>query len=116
MVARKPTDVVQVNLRLRESLRRKLERESERRGVSFNAELTRRLEESFDREELNEALRGVIRQVLTEGDFTEALKRSVAGMLGELNLTDGFASGHTGEALREIQTRREPKNTPESKS
>jgi hypothetical protein len=72
MVARRLTDLVQVNLRLRESLRRKLERESERRGLSLNAEMTRRLEESFDREELNEALRATIWQVLTDAGLVTA--------------------------------------------
>jgi hypothetical protein len=116
MVARKLTDIVQVNLRLRESLRRKLERESEKRGLSFNAELTRRLEDSFDREELNEALREVISQVLTQGGLAEALKPSMMEMLRSINFTDGIASGQTGKAIREIEARRELETNPENKS
>jgi hypothetical protein len=45
---RKPMQVVQVNLRIREGLRRQLEREAKRRGVSLNFEMTSRLQETFD--------------------------------------------------------------------
>jgi hypothetical protein len=47
-MARKPSDLVQPNLRIREELRRRLEREAKKRGVSLNAEMTSRLERSFD--------------------------------------------------------------------
>jgi hypothetical protein len=89
MVARKLTDVVQVNLRLRESLRRKLEREAERRGMSFNAELTLRLRESFNREELNEALRATIWQVLTDAGLVTARPSLPEGLeaFGALGIT-----------------------------
>jgi hypothetical protein len=45
---RKPMEVVQVNLRIREQLRRRLEQEAKRRGVSLNYEMTSRLQETFD--------------------------------------------------------------------
>jgi hypothetical protein len=47
---RKPTEMVQVNLRIRENLRRRLEREAQKRGVSLNYEMTSRIEQGFDRE------------------------------------------------------------------
>ena len=47
---RKPTEMVQVNLRIRENLRRRLEREAKKRGVSLNYEMTSRIEQGFDRE------------------------------------------------------------------
>jgi hypothetical protein len=47
-MARKPTDVVQVNLRLRERLRRKLEQAARKRQVSLNYEMMWRLEQSFE--------------------------------------------------------------------
>ncbi len=47
---RKPMQVVQINLRIREELRRRLEREAKRRGVSLNFEMTSRLQETFDLE------------------------------------------------------------------
>lgn len=51
-MARKPSDIVQPNLRIREELRRRLEQAAKKRGVSINYEMTSRLKESFDREEL----------------------------------------------------------------
>ena len=116
MAARKPTDIVQVNLRLRESLRRRLEREAEKRGLSFNAELTRRLEESFEREELNEALRTVILQVLTQEGLAETLKTGIAQALRDTDFYGGLARGHTGEVLRDIEAKRELETKPENKS
>ena len=47
---RKPMEMVQVNLRIREKLRRRLEREAKKRGVSLNYEMTSRIEQGFDRE------------------------------------------------------------------
>jgi predicted nucleic acid-binding Zn-ribbon protein len=47
-MARKPTDIVQPNLRIRESLRRQLEREAKKHGVSLNQEMTHRLMRSFE--------------------------------------------------------------------
>ena len=47
-MARKPSDIVQPNLRIREELRRRLEREAKKRDVSLNNEMTYRLERSFD--------------------------------------------------------------------
>jgi hypothetical protein len=44
---RKPTDVVSFTLRLRESLRVRLEREGDKRGRSLNAEMIERLENSL---------------------------------------------------------------------
>lgn len=42
--------VVQVNLRMRETLRQRLKRQAEEHDRSFNAELIYRLEQSFDRD------------------------------------------------------------------
>ena len=52
MTRRQPTDIVQLKLRLREDLRRKLEREAARTKRSVNAEIAHRLEMSLgtDRE------------------------------------------------------------------
>jgi HicB family len=47
---RKPMQVVQVNLRIREGLRRKLEAAAKKRGVSLNFEMTDRLARSFEGE------------------------------------------------------------------
>ena len=47
MAARKPTAIVGLKVRLREPLRKKLEIAAKKKGVSLNAELVARLEESF---------------------------------------------------------------------
>lgn len=49
---RKPTETVQVNLRIKERLRRRLENEARKRDVSLNYEMTSRLERSFEQEGL----------------------------------------------------------------
>lgn len=47
MAARKQTAIVGLKVRLREPLRKKLEVAAKQKGVSLNAELVARLEESF---------------------------------------------------------------------
>jgi hypothetical protein len=49
-LARKPTDFIPFKLRIREALRRRLEREAEKKKISTNAEAVERLEWSFFRE------------------------------------------------------------------
>jgi uncharacterized protein YecA (UPF0149 family) len=48
---RRPTEVVQVNLRLRERLRRRLEQAARKRDVSLNFEMHSRLEQSFEQQD-----------------------------------------------------------------
>jgi hypothetical protein len=47
-MARRPNETVQTNLRIKEALRRKLEREAKRHGISFNKEVMLRIEGSFE--------------------------------------------------------------------
>jgi hypothetical protein len=47
-MGRKATDLVQLTLRLREDLRRRIEREAKKDDLSLNNEIVRRLERSFD--------------------------------------------------------------------
>jgi hypothetical protein len=49
-MARKPTDIVQYKLRIRESLRRRIEQAAKKSGVSANQEMVGRLEASFEAE------------------------------------------------------------------
>lgn len=51
-MARKATEIVQVNLRIREELRRRLDSAAKANGVSLNAEMANRLYLSFDRDTL----------------------------------------------------------------
>jgi Arc-like DNA binding domain len=51
MSAKKSTDIVPTMLRLREGLRKRLEREAKNNRQSLNAEMVERLEQSFAREQ-----------------------------------------------------------------
>jgi hypothetical protein len=51
-MSRKPTDIAHINLRIRESLRKKLDQEAEDRHWSLNNEIRWRLEASFERQDL----------------------------------------------------------------
>jgi hypothetical protein len=48
-MARKPLDIANINLRIRESLRAKLAREAERNRTSLNNEIRLRLEDSLEK-------------------------------------------------------------------
>jgi hypothetical protein len=54
-MARKPTEFVQFKLRIREALRRKIERAAEKKAISANAEAVERIEYAFAAEERWEA-------------------------------------------------------------
>jgi hypothetical protein len=54
-MARKPTDYVQFKIRIRESLRRKIERAAEKAAHSANIEAVERIEYTFAEEEEREA-------------------------------------------------------------
>jgi Arc-like DNA binding domain len=63
MARREKDATVQVGLRVKESLRSKIEKSAKKSGVSMNAEIVRRLEKSFApsvEEELREAIRAVV--------------------------------------------------------
>ena len=49
-MARKPSDIVQPNLRIREELRRQLDREAKKNQVSLNYEMTARLKQSLEKD------------------------------------------------------------------
>jgi predicted HicB family RNase H-like nuclease len=54
-MARKPTELRPLMIRIPEALRRKLEKEAARNDSSMNAEIIHRLEQSFDQPTLAEA-------------------------------------------------------------
>jgi hypothetical protein len=63
MARRKPMQVVQVNLRLREALRRKLEAAARQRGVSLNFEMTDRLAKSFEQDEAKSVAETIAQEI-----------------------------------------------------
>jgi Arc-like DNA binding domain len=70
-VPRRLHETVQTNLRAPESLRRKLEREAKKHGVSYNKECLLRLEASFQKDaahDLDEVTQDMRRAWLRYGD------------------------------------------------
>jgi Arc-like DNA binding domain len=65
MPARKATAIVQLKVRLREDLRRRLEREANRRKDSINNEIVQRLEQSFLVPDVAEATANAVMEHLT---------------------------------------------------
>ena len=63
-MARKLSETVKLNLRFSEELRRKLERAAERNNQSMNLEIVARLEDSFQREELQDIIREEVAKAL----------------------------------------------------
>ncbi len=66
MPRRKKTDVVTLHLRLREELRAQLAREADKKKTSINAEIVRRLEDSFRGDDLVETVRSTIQTTFNE--------------------------------------------------
>jgi hypothetical protein len=98
MPVRKPTAIVQLKVRLREDLRRRLEREAERREDSINNEVVRRLEDSFKRG-ADQDLASEVRKLREDN---ESLHRTL-DRVGEL--TAGTLEIFQAEKFR-IQTQR----------
>jgi hypothetical protein len=62
VMARKPTDTVQLKLRFPERLRRRIEQAAERSRQSMNAEIVDRLEQSFHKEDALERDRKLVQE------------------------------------------------------
>jgi hypothetical protein len=79
MIRRRKTEIVQVNLRLREEFRQRLVRAAEKSGLSFNQEMVHRLEQSFEhdeREDLKAELKTTIREEIRK-ERSDALVRTL---------------------------------------
>jgi hypothetical protein len=69
MVPRKKTDVVQLSkIRMREALRRKLERDAKREKTTLNAQIVKRIEDSFLDEERTEYMRKEVEKHQWDGE------------------------------------------------
>jgi hypothetical protein len=64
-MARKNTEIVTLSLRIREELRKRVEREAKRADRSMNAEIIHRLEQSFEHEDIIKAVREAVDSNLT---------------------------------------------------
>jgi hypothetical protein len=114
-MARKPSDIVQYKLRIREETRRRLEQVAKKRGVSVNYEMASRIERSFEAE----ALRTIDRvasdieihwarfgEALFQLDLQGALVRASEALVAQLSQThDSDAIAKAGaDVLKAIAT------------
>lgn len=106
MPKRKDSDRVQIGLRLREDMRRKLETAAKTNGQSINAEIESRLENSFRREERIADLRKAIfaglfervggepqfRQLMALGDHFKYFACDIAAPIPDKDTTEFTAN------------------------
>ena len=82
MATRKKTDVVQLSkIRMREELRSKLARVSEKKGTTLNAEIVERLEQSFadEAKELRDS--AILDMMIATKNDLRGLQRNMASRL-----------------------------------
>jgi hypothetical protein len=108
-VTRKPTALVQLKLRFDERLRRRIERAAERNECSMNAEIIKRLEQSFEQVDKIEEIFG--------GEHNVALFRLLAGEIGLVEAKAGArwtdpgnvkARGEIAQALCDVLAKKVP--------
>ena len=76
-MAKKSTEIVPTMLRIREDLRKRLEREAKKRDHSLNAEMVERLEQSFVDQAQNERDLAIIRMMMDSDDISVDLMRKI---------------------------------------
>jgi hypothetical protein len=70
--------VVQTGLRIRVSLRDRLEKEAKLRGISLNSEMERRLEASFEPTLRRDEFMGYVRRLAKEDEALEKAKMTLS--------------------------------------
>jgi hypothetical protein len=87
-VAKKSTEIVPTMLRIREDLRKRLEREAKKRDHSLNAEMAERLEQSFvDSADSERDLR-IINMMMDSNDISVDLIRKIVFELWKRRMGD----------------------------
>jgi hypothetical protein len=76
-MAKKSTEIVPTMLRIREDLRKRLEREAKKKDHSLNAEMVDRLEQSFVDDEQNQREIAIIRMMMESDDISVDLMRKI---------------------------------------
>jgi hypothetical protein len=88
-MAKKSTAIVPTMLRMREDLRKRLEREAKKRDHSLNAEMVERLEQSFVDDAQNERDLAIIRIMMDSDDISIALMRKIVFQLWKRRMGEG---------------------------
>jgi hypothetical protein len=86
MAKRKTTDTAQMNLRLPETLRKRIEVEAKKNGWSLNRELVRRLEQSFIHQSFEDLTQKVVMAV---DERMLGLKKDFLNEFNIINLKKG---------------------------
>lgn len=110
---REPVDIVHVNLRIRENLRRDLEHEAKKHQVSLNYEITSRLQQTFEQQHIlytHQLAESAGRMLLPlieggqdlnlQGDLIRAIETLITRHLLPL-LAARVIDGREGEAIRQ---------------
>ena len=80
-MTKRPTDIVPTMLRIREELRKRIEREAKKRDHSLNAEMVDRLERSFGRDEKSRRDSAIIDMLVDHNHISSAVLRKIASEL-----------------------------------
>jgi hypothetical protein len=82
-MARKPTAIVTLSLRIREELRRHLEQDAKTHQHSMNAEIVKRLEDSFLKQNLAALMREKVEDAFkaTTKEVAEEVAKKVVGIV-----------------------------------
>jgi hypothetical protein len=89
-MARKPSDVIQIKIRVREDLRRRLEQAAKKADRSINSEMASRLADSFNLPKLNEITAGLdnvylrFAREMEDRSLTEELMRAAEELIQQL--------------------------------
>jgi hypothetical protein len=116
MARRKPSDTVKLNLRFPESLRRLLEHAGKKHQWSMNAEIVRRLEDSFQYEKvfgnertlillklISSAVDMIERSTGKPWDYNPEMFEAVLGGIKDIARAAGFAGMKPGERPDELE-------------
>src|ERR1700733_12076269 len=76
-MAKKSTAIVPTMLRIREDLRKRLEREAKKKDHSLNAEMVERLEQSFIDDEQNQREIKIIGMMMESNDISMDLMKKI---------------------------------------
>ena len=76
-MAKKPTEIVPIQVRVREGLRRQLETAARKQGRSLNSEIVSRLQSSFSKDD---------REALLESAAERAADKALAKVMPHLNV------------------------------
>jgi hypothetical protein len=101
-MSRNPTDIVPLQLRLTEALRRKIERAAEKNGRSLNSEMVQRLTQSFVLEDVGNKIESELEQAR---QINEETREKMRQMREEMEERDRQHQQEQWKVIKELQER-----------